>query len=88
MRVGSFLVSEYQILNDSVAGSDGLFFIPEVRKCREDESPDLAYDVYQVDEFHTRHPLPSRKKPTPRPAISNISHAHKTFNKKIFFRVV
>lgn len=45
MHIGSFLVSEYQTFNDSVAGANGLFFSFEERQCREDESSDFADNI-------------------------------------------
>ena len=61
-----------------------LLVIVEVRQCREDESSDGANQINPIVNLHTRHLLPSRKKPTHQlSAAGNISQLHKIFKKKI-----
>ena len=45
-----------------------LFILAEERQQREDERPDVGDVIQPIEEIHTRHLLPSRKKPTHRTA--------------------
>jgi len=59
-----------------------LFVIIEERQQRDDERSDVGEKLNPIEEIHTRHLLPSRKKPTHRTACKkNISQRHKLYKR-------